>query len=102
MACYMAPLEGEDTGVEEDAVAALLNKPCVLQTEVLKFEASVIRQALAKANGSLIARGRNVVDELSGAGLHSGVEAHRVTQGRSPIRRRSRTGDGGCRELLNS
>jgi tetratricopeptide (TPR) repeat protein len=82
--------KGEDTGVEEDAVAALLNKPCVLQTEVLKFEASVIRQALAKANGSLTRAAAML--SMSYQALAYILESRHteLLKERSPIRRRSR------------
>src|SRR6266545_1029588 len=45
-----ATAEGATTEKDTDA---LLNKPCDLPSEVLKFESTLIRQALAKANGSL-------------------------------------------------
>ena len=37
----------------QDATQAIRNKTCHLQTEVLKFEESLIRQALAQADGRL-------------------------------------------------
>jgi tetratricopeptide (TPR) repeat protein len=37
----------------EDAIQALRNKPCHFPSEVLKFEGSLIRQALAKVDGRL-------------------------------------------------
>jgi tetratricopeptide (TPR) repeat protein len=80
---------GED-GTAEDVIEALVNKPCDLPNEVLKFEGSVIRQALAKANGSLTRAA--VLLSMSYQALAYILESRHkdLLKERSPIRRRSR------------
>jgi tetratricopeptide (TPR) repeat protein len=73
-----------------DTIEALLNKPCDLPREVLKFEGSVIRQALAKANGSLT-RAAALLSMSYQALAYILDSRHReLLKERSPIRRRSR------------
>jgi len=74
----------------EAVVDPLLNKPCDLPTEVLKFEGGLIRQALAKANGSLT-RAASLLS-LSYQALAYILESRHkdLLKERSPIRRRSR------------
>lgn len=74
----------------EDTIEALLNKPCDLPTEVLKFESSVIREALAKANGSLT-RAAALLSMSYQALAYILESRHKdLLKERSPIRRRSR------------
>ena len=74
----------------EDTVEALLNKPCDLPAEVLKFEGSLIRQALAKANGSLT-RTASLLSMSYQALAYILESRHKdLLKERSPIRRRSR------------
>jgi hypothetical protein len=79
--------EGE---TEEETIDALLNKPCVLQTEVLRFEGRVIRQALSKANGSLTRAAAML--SMSYQALAYILESRQrdLLKERTPIRRRSR------------
>lgn len=79
---------------EEETIDALLNKPCVLQTEVLKFEGRVIRQALSKANGS-VTRAAAMLS-MSYQALAYILESRQkdLLKERSPIRRRSRKESG--------
>lgn len=46
---------------EEDSTAAIFNKPFDLHNEVLKFEANMIRQALAQSSGS-VTRAASLLD----------------------------------------
>ncbi len=73
-----------------DALEVLLNQPCDLQLEVLKFEGSVIRHALAKANGSLT-RAAALLSMSYQALAYILESRHKdLLKERSPIRRRSR------------
>ena len=74
----------------EAATEAILNKPCDLQSEVLKFEASLIRQALAQANAS-VTRAASLLG-MSYQGLAYVIASRHkdLLKERSPIRRRSR------------
>jgi DNA-binding NtrC family response regulator len=74
----------------EDMIEALLNKPCDLPSEVLKFEGSLIRRALAKANGSLTRAASQL--SMSYQALAYILESRHkdLLKERSPIRRRSR------------
>ncbi len=82
-----ATAEGATTEKDTDA---LLNKPCDLPSEVLKFESTLIRQALAKANGSLT-RAASLLS-LSYQALAYILESRHkdLLKERTPIRRRSR------------
>ena len=74
----------------EDTIEELLNKPCDLPAEVLKFEGSLIRQALAKANGSLT-RAASLLSMSYQALAYILESRHKdLLKERSPIRRRSR------------
>jgi tetratricopeptide (TPR) repeat protein len=78
-----------------DAIEALLNKPCDLPSEVLKFEGSLIRQALVKANGSLT-RAASLLSMSYQALAYILESRHKdLLKERSPIRRRSRRGAAG-------
>lgn len=79
-----------ESDTEEQTIDALLNKPCVLQTEVLKFEGRVIRQALSKANGSLTRAAAML--SMSYQALAYILESRQkdLLKERTPIRRRSR------------
>jgi tetratricopeptide (TPR) repeat protein len=74
----------------EDPIDAILNKPCDLQREVLKFEGSVIQRALAKANGSLTRAAALL--SMSYQALAYILESRQqgLLAERTPIRRRSR------------
>ncbi|HEY8188681.1 MAG TPA: helix-turn-helix domain-containing protein, partial [Pyrinomonadaceae bacterium] len=74
----------------EPTVETLLNKPCDLPTEVAKFEGSLIRQALVKANGSLTRAASQL--SMSYQALAYILESRHkdLLKERSPIRRRAR------------
>ena len=76
----------------EDPFEAILNKPCDLQSEVLKFEGILIQRALAKANGSLTRAAALL--SMSYQALAYILESRQkdLLKERSPIRRRSRKG----------
>ena len=80
-------LSGEENA--EDAIEAILNKPCDLHNEVLKFEGSLIQKALAQANGS-VTRAASLL-EMSYQGLAYVIESRHkdLLKQRSPVRRRS-------------
>lgn len=94
-------LKGEHVGLKREHASAaeadpadpndaLLNKPCHLPTEVLKFEGSLIRRALAKANGSLT-RAAALLSMSYQALAYILESRHKeLLKERSPIRRRSR------------
>lgn len=83
--------KGESTNAaEEDAIETLLNKPCVLQSEVLKFEGQVIQQALAKANGSVTRAAAMLSMSYQALGYILESRHRELLKERSPIRRRSR------------
>src|SRR6266498_2189924 len=72
------------------SIEGLLNKPCDLPSEVLKFEGSLIRQALAKANGSLT-RAASLLSMSYQALAYILESRHKdLLKERTPIRRRSR------------
>jgi len=77
-------------GFVEDPIEAILNKPCDLQSEILKFEGSVIKRALAKANGSLTRAAALL--SMSYQALAYILESRQkdLLNERTPIRRRSR------------
>jgi tetratricopeptide (TPR) repeat protein len=80
------PIATEATA--EGTIEALLNKPCDLPAEVLKFEGSLIRQALAKANGSLT-RAASLLSMSYQALAYILESRHKdLLKERSPIRRR--------------
>lgn len=83
-------VKGEDVSADEDAIEILLNKPCVLQTEVLKFEGRVIRQALSKANGSLTRAAAMLSMSYQALAYILESRHKELLKERSPIRRRSR------------
>jgi tetratricopeptide (TPR) repeat protein len=72
------------------AMEAILNQPCDLQAEVLKFEASLIRQALAQANGSVTRAAKALKMTYQGLAYVIGSRHKDLIKERSPIRRRSR------------
>ncbi len=84
-----------EDGTAKDAAAEgstdpLLNKPCDLPSEVLKFEGTLIRQALAKANGSLT-RAASLLSMSYQALAYVLESRHKdLLKERTPIRRRSR------------
>ena len=76
--------------VFEDPIEALLNKPCDLAQEVLKFEGIVIQRALAKSSGSLT-RAATMLS-MSYQALAYILESRQkdLMKDRTPVRRRSR------------
>lgn len=72
----------------EDATEILLTRQCDLQDRVLKYEGSLIKQALAQANGS-VTRAAELLD-LSHQGLAYIIQARHkdLLKERSPVRRR--------------
>lgn len=80
----------EELKGEEAAAGEIMNRPRDLQSEVLRYEGSLIRQALAQANGS-VTRAANLL-EMSYQGLAYviGSRHKELLTERSPIRRRSR------------
>ena len=84
-----AELGGEEVAAE-DSIESLFNKPCDLQSEVLKFEGRVIQRALAKANGSLTRAAASL--SMSYQALAYILESRQkdLLKDRTPIRRRSR------------
>lgn len=83
------PATAEEAG-PKDTQEALLNKPCDLQQEVWKFEGGLIREALAKASGSLT-RAAALLSMSYQALAYILESRHKdLLKERSPIRRRSR------------
>jgi hypothetical protein len=90
-----AALRGEAKA--DETIQAILNKPCDLQSEVLKFEGNLIRQALTQAGGR-VTRAAALLD-MSYQGLAYVIESRHkdLLKERSPIRRRSRrSSEGGA------
>jgi len=74
----------------EDDADPLSNQPCDLHSKVLQFEASLIRQALAQANGS-VTRAAALLDmSYQGLAYVIGSRHKDLLKERSPVRRRSR------------
>jgi tetratricopeptide (TPR) repeat protein len=83
------PAAAEEANAE-GSNEVLLNKPCDLQQEVWKFEGSLIREALAKASGSLT-RAAALLSMSYQALAYILESRHKdLLKERSPIRRRSR------------
>jgi transcriptional regulator with PAS, ATPase and Fis domain len=74
---------------EEDATEALFNKPCDLQEEMLKHERMMIKQALAKANGSLTRAASLLTMSYEALAYIIGGRHKDLLKERSPVRRRS-------------
>jgi tetratricopeptide (TPR) repeat protein len=74
----------------EAATETILNKPCNLPGEVLKFEASLIRQALAQANASVTRAAALLGMSYQGLAYVIGSRHKDLLKERSPIRKRSR------------
>jgi tetratricopeptide (TPR) repeat protein len=74
----------------EEATQVLLNKPCDLQREVLKYEGSLIKQALSKVNGSVTRAAELLNLSYQGLAYIIGTRHKDLLKERSPIRRRSR------------
>ncbi|HKO99036.1 MAG TPA: tetratricopeptide repeat protein [Pyrinomonadaceae bacterium] len=74
----------------EETEDSLINKPVHLQAEVMKYEASIVRRALAQSNGSVTRAARLL--GLSYQGLAYVISSrHKSLLGeRSPVRKRSR------------
>jgi tetratricopeptide (TPR) repeat protein len=74
----------------EAATEAILNKPCNLHNEVLKFEASLIRQALTQSNASVTRAARRLEMTYQGLAYVIGSRHKDLLKERSPVRRRAR------------
>lgn len=74
----------------DKATEVLLNKPCDLQREVLKYEGSLIKQALSKVNGSVTRAAELLNLSYQGLAYIIGTRHKDLLKERSPIRRRSR------------
>lgn len=74
----------------EKATEVLLNKPCDLQREVLKYEGGLIKQALSKVNGSVTRAAELLNLSYQGLAYIIGTRHKNLLKERSPIRRRSR------------
>jgi hypothetical protein len=74
----------------EAATEVLLNKPCDLQREVLKYEGSLIKQALSKVNGSVTRAAELLNLSYQGLAYIIGTRHKDLLKERSPIRKRSR------------
>ena len=74
----------------EAATEAILNKACNLQSEVLKFEASLIRQALTQANAGITRAAGLLGMSYQGLAYVIGSRHQDLLKERSPIRRRAR------------
>lgn len=86
-----------EEAVSPDPITELLNKPCDLPAEVLKYEGTLIQRALAKANGSLTRAAAML--SMSYQALAYILESRQkdLLKERSPIRRRSRKDGSGKR-----
>ena len=73
-----------------EATETLLNKPCDLQKEVLKFEGTLIKHALSKVNGSVTRAAELLSLSYQGLAYIIGTRHKDLLKERSPIRRRSR------------
>jgi tetratricopeptide (TPR) repeat protein len=74
----------------EEAKKTLLNKPCNLQKEVLKYEATLISQALSRANGSVTRAAELLNLSYQGLAYIIGTRHKDLLKERTPIRRRKR------------
>src|SRR6185436_12271887 len=74
----------------EAATEAILTKPRNLPGEVLKFEASLIRQALAQANASVTRAAALLGMSYQGLAYVIGSRHKDLLKERSPIRKRAR------------
>jgi tetratricopeptide (TPR) repeat protein len=86
----------------ETATEAILNKACDLQSEVLKFEASLIRQALTQANASVTRAAALLGMSYQGLAYVIGSRHKDLLNERSPIRRRGRKAGQGQDEPPNN
>jgi len=74
----------------EDSADSLLNKPCDLQEEVLRYERTLIRQALGKVSGSVTRAAAMLGMSYQGLAYIIQSRHKELLKERSPIRRRSR------------
>lgn len=74
----------------EHPIEILLNKPCLLPEEVLKYEGALISRALAKANGSITHAAKQL--GISHQALAYIIQARHknLLKERTPVRPRSR------------
>jgi tetratricopeptide (TPR) repeat protein len=73
----------------EVATETVFNTPCTFPLEVLKFEAGLIRQALAQANGSVTHAAQLLGMTYQGLAYVIGSRHHDLLKARSPIHRRA-------------
>lgn len=72
----------------QDAAQAIRNKTCHLQTEVLKFEEGLIRQALTQADGRLTRAASHLTMSYQALAYIIGSRHKDLLDERSPVRRR--------------
>jgi len=72
----------------EVATEIVFNTPCTFPLEVLKFEAGLIRQALAQSNGSVTHAAQLLGMTYQGLAYVIGSRHHDLLKARSPIHRR--------------
>lgn len=73
---------------EEKPAAEVIASPCSLQDEVLKFEATLIRRALAEANGSVTRAASLLTLSYQALAYIIGGRHKDLLKERSPVRRR--------------
>lgn len=78
----------------EVATETVFNTPCTFPLEVLKFEAGLIRQALAQANGSVTHAAHLLGMTYQGLAYVIGSRHHDLLTARSPIHRRAQKSKG--------
>lgn len=74
----------------EEATEHLLNEPCDLQKEMLRYEGALIKQALAKTNGRLTKAASQLTLSYQALAYIINVRHKDLLKDRSSIRRRSR------------
>jgi tetratricopeptide (TPR) repeat protein len=73
-----------------EATDSITNRPCHLQTEVLKFEGSLIRQALAQSNASVTKAALSLGMSYQGLAYVIASRHPDLLKERSPVRKRVR------------
>lgn len=74
----------------EEATEKLLNMPCDLQKEMLRYEGALIKQALAKTNGRLTEAASQLTMSYQALAYILEGRHKNLLKNRTPIRRRSR------------
>lgn len=75
---------------DEEAAETLFNEPCDFQKEMLRYEALLIKRALAKANGRLTGAASQLNMSYQALAYIIGGRHKDLLKDRTPIRRRSR------------